>query len=395
MNWRHIWLVMRKELVDALRDKRTWMAMIVIPLIVMPAVTLAGPAIISSQSKKAESAPPAVVIVGEAPQLRQFLGQSGGFVIADSADPTADLSAGRIQLIVDVPAGFEAALANETPTQLGIKYDGSDMRSETANDRLREALSQFTRAIVTARLTERALDPTLLQPFAVSASNVAPPARMSGMFFGMVLPMLLGTWAATGGTWAAIDAGAGEKERGTLEALLTVPASRLSLVLGKYFVVTLVSLVASLISLLGVVVGYRIGGSVFGLSSTFTLSVSPAMLALMFMISATIAASFAALELAVSIYARSFKEAQNYMSPIAILMVLPGLLTQAVSPREASLGIYCVPVLNVIFTLKELVIGIVDWSHIGITLAVSVVMIAVALRIAVWMFNREEVLFRS
>ncbi|MGE5561445.1 MAG: ABC transporter permease subunit [Chloroflexota bacterium] len=395
MNWRHIWIIVQKEITDTLRDRRTWMAMVIIPILIMPIITLAGPVIFSRQAEKAEASKPNIVVTGQAPALVDFLRRSDFTIVENSADPAADLAAGRVLAVIDVPGDFEQALAAERIVPITIRYDGSEMSSSAALERVSKALASFGQTIVTSRLAVRGLDPAILTPFATTTDNVAPPSRMGGMFYGMVLPMLLATWAATGGTYAAIDAGAGEKERGTLEPLLTLPTSRTSLVVGKYIVVTIAAIFASFVSLLGLIIGYRVGSTLLNMQQAFQLSVSPLTLLLMFVVAIAIAATFAALELAASIYARSFKEAQTYISPIAIVMVLPGILTQALSVRDLSPSVFAVPVVNVIFSLKELVMGVVNWPHLGITLAVSGVLIVASLALAVRMFMREDVLFRS
>jgi sodium transport system permease protein len=393
-------IVARKEATDTLRDRRTWVAMILVPILLVPILLLVAPTAAMTQMESvAQSVAHVAVVGGDGAQgFLDFLSQRPGLVLQESADPEADLAARKVQAVLYLPFGFDAAIAAERPVSLEITYDAADQRSSMAHDRLWMAINSFSAAVAEQRLLSRGVDPALLRPVSGSSRNVAPPAKMGGVFLSMIMPMLLGIWAALGGMYAAIDSTAGEKERGTLELLLSAPASRLSMVVGKFLVVTAGSLISAGIAVGGMLIAFFIKpeallGPMVDRSG-ITLALPVESLALIALVSLGVAAIFAALQLAISLYARSFREAQTYLSPLSFIIILPAILTQFMPAVDVSGRVFFVPVLNVLFVYKELLEGVVNWSHIGTTLLVCLVFAFVCLQLTVSLFRKEQVLFR-
>jgi len=401
LNWRHVLTVVRKEAVDTLRDRRSWIAMVLVPLILIPVLLIVAPTAIQSQLEKIEETVGEVAVVGagEAPSLMAFLGQTEGLAVVESSDPEADLQAGEIHAVLYVPEGFDRAVAAEEPASLRIAYDAADQKSDMTHSRLLAAISAYSAAVSEQRLASRGIDPTIVRPVSTTCENVAPPAKMGRMFLSMIMPMMLGVWAALGGMYAAIDAAAGEKERGTLEPLLSAPPSRVSLVVGKFIVVTTMSFVSATVAVAAMFVAFTIKpeallgpmASADGLS----LSLPLGSLALIAVASIGVAAIFAAIQLAISVYARSFREAQTYLSPLAVVIVFPGIFTQFMPAADAPGWIFSVPLLNSIFVFKELLEGIVNWSHFITMLLSSLLVAYLCLRFTVSLFDKEHVLFRT
>ncbi|MCL6580290.1 MAG: ABC transporter permease [Firmicutes bacterium] len=400
LSWRHVGVVARKELLDTLRDRRTWVAMIVMPLVIIPVMLLLAPSAVESQIERIEKTTFRVAVVGdeEAESLVAALEATPGLELVGSGDPEADLGAGRLHAVLYLPPGFDAAVAAERPVQVEVAFDASDQKSQAAEQRLRFAVEAYARAVVERRLAERGLDPGLLTPVVTASRNVAPPAKMGGFFLAMVMPMLIAVWAVTGGMYAAIDGTAGEKERGTMEVLLAAPPSRASIALGKYAVVTLTALLAATVSVAAMLVTFvfrpdALAGWAGGSGAEVALPVGR--LGLVAVASLGVAAIFSAIELAVALFARSFREAQSYLAPLAIVVVIPGIVTQLMPAADAATWYFAVPVLNAIFVYKELLQGVVSWAHLGITLGSSLVVALVCLAVTVKLFGREDVLFWS
>lgn len=393
---RHVWIIFTKELSDTIRDRRTWWAMIVLPIVIVPLMTLIGPRMAIKQIENVQNTKSDIVVVGadQAPTLVSFLEASGQFNLV-TADPATAIKDRKALTVVYVPADFESSLSQEKPAQVRVAYDASDNKSSVVEQKVATALTAFSQAIVTARLQARGFDPSILTPVAMSFENVAPKEQMGATFLGMILPMLLAMWAATGGLYAAIDVAAGEKERGTLEAILTVPVSRMSLAIGKYLVVVVSSLIAAAISLLGFAVAFRIAPVSLEPGQAVTFTMTAAQIGLIFLVALTLSAFFAAVELAVSTFARSFREAQTYLTPITFIVIIPWILTEFTSPADIPSWYYMIPVMNGVMAFKELVMGIVNPAHIRDTLVFSAIYVVVALRLAGRIFQRESVLFRS
>ncbi len=401
INWRHVGIVMRKEFMDTLRDRRTWLAMVVLPLVIVPVLLIAAPSAVQSQMTKVEQSVANVTVVGgqDARGLLDALGRTPGLAIVESAAPEADLTARKIQAILTLPAGFDAAIAAEQPVKVDIAFDAADQRSSSAHDRLAMAIGAYSSEVARQRLVRRGVDPAIMVPIQTSARNVAPPAKMGSVFLSMVMPMMIALWAVTGGMYAAIDGTAGEKERGTMEVLLAAPPSRVSITVGKFLVVTTTALVSAGISVVAMILAFSIKPEALGLMAGGGGSVAVALplgrLALIAVASIGIAAIFAAVELAVALFARSFREAQTYLTPLSIVVVFPGILTQFMQAADAANWMFAVPLLNAIFAYKELLEGIVNWTHLGILLGSSLLVAYLCLRVTAALFRRENVVFRT
>lgn len=265
-------------------------------------------------------------------------------------------------------------------------------KSGIAETRIREILGQFSDLIITERLREKGINPKILKPVNIKSTSVSVEENGMGMFiFSMILPMLLTIWSAVGGIPAATDLGAGEKERQTLEPLLTINASRLSIILGKYFAVVVAGIIATLGSLLGFIIASKISPNFLWVG--VKLPIMSIVVIALFCIGLTL--TFSSLELAVSFYARNFKEAQTYLTPITIIMIIPAYLTMYLDGRAIPKVYFNIPIINVISIIKEALISIYNPVHIGIVLIWMLIYIAVALIVTVKLFNKETVIFRN
>ena len=400
LNWRHVSIVARKEFTDTLRDRRTWLAMVVLPLVIVPVLLLVAPSAIQSQIDKVEESVAAVAVVGgeDAQRFLGFLSQVEGVSIVQSVSPEADLTARKIQAVLELPAGFDADIAAEKAVEVEIAYDAADQKSASAQGRLLWVISAYSAAVAEARLTSRGVDPKLLSPIAATSRNVAPPAKMGGAFLSMVMPMMIAIWAVTGGMYAAIDGTAGEKERGTMEVLLAAPPSRGSIAVGKFIVVTATSLFSAVISVVAMIAAFAIKPEALAFGApagSVAVALPIGRLALIAVASIGVAAIFAAIQLAVALFARGFREAQAYLAPLSIIVVLPGIATQYMPVADAANWAFAVPLLNAILVYKELLEGIVNWTHIGTVLVSSLVFAYLCLQVTVALFRREQVVFRT
>lgn len=398
MNWQHVWIVFSTEFTNTLRDRRTWLAMVVIPLLMVPVLLVAAPTALEGQLRSLEETPPRVALVGgsEAPDLVAFLRQSPQIEWVEVASPLSALADGDVKAILRIEPGAGERIAGEQTALVIIEYDASSQTSEITRARIQEVVSIYAQGVVSRRLEARGIHTDLLVPIQTEVRNVASEERLGGFFLAMVMPMMLAVWAALGGMYAAIDAVAGEKERGTLEPLLATPPSRSALVVGKYFTVVLTSVIASVIALAGIYVAYLIKPEALTYGEVGVRFSMPLVnVLLVIATSVLLAAFFGAVQLVLSALARSFREAQSYISPMSIVVVIPGIFTQFLHPAEVSVGYYLVPVMNAIFLFKQALMNAIDWSQALVALVSSLGLVVLALRFAVRVFQKESVLFRS
>lgn len=408
MNGRNILTVYLKELRDSLRDRRTLISMIVIPTLVMPALMAAVAVVSLKVVRQARATVPAIMLLGgeDSPSVRAALaGHARLRVLPGTADWRQRISNKQIRAAVEIPAGFDAALAAGTPVAITIfNYDG-EMRSGFAVGELRRFFAEYRETVVAARLAEHGLPAALIRPFEVRAENVAPPEKVGGNVIGGIIPYFLLLLSFTGAMYPAMDLTAGEKERGTMETILCSPVARLDLVLGKFLMVLTASLGTVVFSLLSMGLTVVVGGLLFAhgalgppgamLARAPVLpSLDPLGLLAVVVMVVPMAVLFAASLITISLFAKSFKEAQSYVSPLIIIIILPavvGLLPGV----ELNTRLALVPILNVSLVSKELVSGVWHWDFLALIFGSSCLYAAIALTLAVRMFNRENVIFRT
>lgn len=407
MNWQHIRTVWQKELLDTIRDRRTLIVMIIVPLLIMPIFVLGPSYLIRSQeeSKREESQKIVVINANEASELSAVMRESKVLRIVEHSDPEVALREGEIAAILVISADFTQKLTAEEQASLLIKYDPTRVDSRIARDKLNVILEAYRQQIVSLRLQQRGVPSDVLEPFALTTENVATQERLGGFFLSFILPLFLVMWAAMGGSQTAIDTTAGEKERGTLEALLVTPPKRSSLVLGKFLAIWTVAIVAMTLSILGFVLSLQLGAKFLSVGEpsgrgpvaflqNLSLSFKPVVVISLLAVAAMLAAMMSALSFALFAWTRSFKEAQSHMSWIIMIIMLPPIAVQfaEIKPALPSLTI---PIFNATVVFKELLLGELNASHLTITLISSALYALLALGLAVRVFKNEKVLFRQ
>ena len=404
MNGHNIFTVYRKELRDSLRDRRTLIGMIIIPTLMIPGIMAVAVGVSTKMVNKARGEVPTVMVLGgdDSPVLRAALAADPKLhLVRTAANWKQQISDKQLRAAVEIPAGFDAALDRGTPAEVRIyNYDG-ELRSGFAVGELRNFLSDYREKTVTARLAGRGLPVALVQPFEVKTQNVAPPEKVGGNLVGGLIPYLFILLCYTGAMYSAMDLTAGEKERGTMETILCSPVARTDLVLGKFLMVLTASLTAALISMISMGLTFVVGGIMMGVPRMTTAAkagplpmLDPAGLLLVLAMVLPVAVLFSAVLLAVSLFAKSIKEASSYVSPMIILIIIPAMM--GLMPGvELNARLALVPILNIALVSKELVSGVFHWQYLALIFGSTCVYAAVALAFCVRMFNREEVLFRT
>ena len=403
MSLRNIGIVYHKELIDSLRDRRTVISMIVVPLLLMPLLTIGMGALSLSLVDEARKEIPRVMILGgddspgviaELKQLRDLR------IVPAKPDFAEEISNKQIRAAVEIPEGFEAKLAaGETSTVTIYMYEG-ELKSGFGAGRLRRFFSEFRDRTVREHLDARRLPDSLVRPFDIEEKNVAPPEKVGGAILGGLVPYFVILLCLTGAMYPAMDLTAGEKERGTMETILCSPVSRSHLVLGKFLMVLTASIATAVLTIASMAVSFGAGkklllGITHGAAdAALQITITGKAMVSIFFVVLPLAVFFSAALLALSLFAKSFKEAQSYISPLMIVAVLPAVA--ALLPGvELNSALALVPVLNTSLVSKEIITGTYNWDLIALIFLSSSVYAVVALAIAVKLFQREDVLFRT
>jgi len=392
---RRIHAIYAKETLEAIRDRRTLLVMIVLPALFMPLATLGIPYLAQRQQQQIQTVTPKVAIVGQDPALIHLAYTTKLIAPVHAADATAALRQQQVLAVVEIPQGFEQIIARNGQAHVGILYNASDTGSTAARARVVELLSTYSQRVVAARLSARHLNPRDLLPVVLDQRNVATQRQVTGLLLASLLPFFIAMWAVVGGMSVAVDLAAGEKARGTLESLLVTPPSREAIVIGKVLSVVTASMGAVVVVLVTMMVSLR-WGYPYLLRTTQKIDVSlPVGTAIVMLgVAVLFSALVSATQLAISIFARSPREAQQYVTPLYFVTVLPALAVQFVSDWQRSAWASVVPVLNAFFAFRELLLGTVNWGHLFLAAVSCGFYAALALQIAIWLMNRESVIFR-
>ena len=401
MNLRNIAVVYRKELTDALRDRRTVISMIVVPIFLMPVLTIFVGVLSARLIGRALLQVPSIMVIGgeNSPQILAALqGLQDVQVVPASSDYTLQIVDKKIRAAVELPSDFDAMIARGETAKVRIDTYQGEINSGFTADKLERFFRDFRERTIRERLDSRHLPANLVEPFQVEETNVAPPEKVSGVVLGGLVPYFVIILSLTGTMYPAMDLTVGEKERGTIETILCSPISRTSLVLGKFLMVLTASLstAALAIASMGLTLaaaGKMVGGVSQIRTMGFQFHVTLAAVIWVFIMVVPLAVLFSAALLAISLFAKSFKEAQSYLSPLTIVVFAPAIV--AILPGvELNAALSLVPILNTSLVCKEIVSGTYHWGFIALIFASSCIYAAVALWVAIRLFQREDVLFR-
>jgi sodium transport system permease protein len=389
---KYMGIVLRKELIDIMRDKKTLITSFLIPILIFPIMALAMGASVGEIVKDAEKPVPVVIKGDIDSDFGSYLQTSGGLDIRDLKNPLESLDELEIYAIIDIKPEFLEALSSGRTAKLEVLYDESSQKSSMGMSKITDIVSGFAETKRNERLKELGIDPEILEVINVDSVSVASDENsgMTMMLVTMLVPMLLSIWAATGCIAPATDIGAGEKERQTLEPLLTTNVSRTSLLLGKYIAVVISGILATFASLIGFGLAAMINPSMFA-----TISLSLGALLTIGFAAVGLTMAFAALELAISFYARNFKEAQTYLTPITFVVLIPAYFTMYLDGKLIPSIYFHIPIINTISIIKEVLVGIFDPMHLSIVFVWTGIYVALAIGFVLSLFKKETVIFRN
>jgi len=402
MNWRAIRIVYGKELRDSLRDRRTIISMIVVPVLAIPLLMFGVGTLVFKTVTKARQEIPHVMIIGgeNSPKVLSALRAAKSLqIVPATADFTNQIVEKRVRAVVKLPPDFDAAIARGDKAEVDIYEYAGEIKSGFAAGNLNAFFQNLRDTTVRERLESRGVPVEVLKPFTIQRQNVAPPAKVAGSLLGGMLPYIIIILCMTGAMYPAIDLTAGEKERGTMETILCCPVGRTELVLGKFLMVLTASVGTVVLSLLSMGATFQFAKRVLAgsaprevLQTVATIDIGG--LAGVFLMLLPVAVMLSAALLMVGLFSKSFREAQSYCGPLMLVVIVPAI-TAMLPGVDLNASLAVVPLMNVSLVCKEMIAGTWHWNYILLIFGSACLYAAAALAAAVWMFHREEVLFRS
>jgi sodium transport system permease protein len=389
-----VWRIAWKELVQVFRDRKLVFSTLVLPVLLMP-VFMFGPHLFLSRLLEGTSAKVQEVAVAGLPQEALEALLEANLAPKPVEDPEKAVREGEYPVGVVYKGGRYRVFG---------RLAGGVSESQVAVGKAQAALQGLKERKVAEALAAKGVSLDLLHPFQVETVDASPPREKAGGLLGFLLPFFLVSFILSGGQVVAVDATAGEKEKGTLEALLAAPVPLLHLALGKTLATVAMALLSGVAGLVGLALGGVLsarlggellskGGQVLALGGQIQLD-GGGFLAL-FLTAFLLALFMGAVMVALGLYARSFKEAQSYMAPLLLLALFPLLFLQFRGFFELQPWHHLIPLFNAALLMDALLKGQAEGLQVALTWGSTLVYGALALLLAVRVFAREDVVFRN
>lgn len=376
-----------------LRDKRTLVAMLGIPIVLYPMLFIVGSQAFMVQQSRVEETPSAVAIAGEETEtVREWLASVEMIEVKSTDDPEAALLLGDIDAIVAVDGVADAVLSSGKTLPIEIQYDESEGASREAVRRLIDALNNQYDTLLDARLETINLEKAFVDPLDITRKNIAPPSKITGMLLGSLLPLIMIVMVGVGAFYPAIDLTAGEKERGTFETLLSTPTRTIEIVYGKFFAVFALALLTGLLNLISMVLTLYVQLAQMQEQMDFiVLRIEPRSIVAFVLVMIPLAFLISAVMMSVAVLARGFREGQNMLTPFLLFLLFPAGFAAVPDARLTSTTQF-IPIANVALLFKDLMTDRATMQDIFAVLMSTVAFALLALLLASRIFQREEVI---
>lgn len=384
------WVVCRKELRETLRDRRTLVMMIVVPVLLYPVLLVASEQLLLFGMRNLEAEGSPVALVGDAPaELVALVDAAEGLTRTEvTGDPAGAVRSDSVTAVavVGAPAGEDGTRA------VTLLYDAASDRSQRGRAELAEVIDAWRDTLLVRRLAGRGLPESFATPVAVADSSVARPDEVGGYTLGRVLPLLLVVITLLGAFYPAIDLAAGEKERGTLETLLTAPVPPAAIVAGKFVTVALIGITAAGLNLASMLLTFQTGALQLTEAIGLEVSLPLSAIVLIFVTLVPLAVLFGSLFLGIAVRSSSFKEAQNALTPVYMLVLIPAMLPIFPGIDFGPL-LAVTPVAGVSFLFRDLMTGDAAPLRAALVLGSTSLYALAGLAFAARAFGSERVLF--
>ena len=396
-SWRFISTIAKKEIIEFVRDWRTLIALIVIPLLIFPALFIALPLLLESEAAELDELELDIIWQGDInDDLEMAFNESGLNLtfeeipsglnnLSDTGDEDERLRTAGVDAI------FRLA-QNGTEWRFSILYLSTSEASSEARNRILLDISAWESDVVNGTLMDAGLPPEeTLDPVRwdgdIASADAATKGEQAGLVLSMFIPMVIAIWTASSAIQPSIDMTAGERERGTLEALLCLPCSRMQLLAGKWLAVATITSAG---------VAMQIGGLLFAISFLASSSIigmpTISLTSILLLLSAVVifAIMVVAFELALAMKAHSVKEAGSLLGPAILFIIFPALFTQVINLDGIESWWFAIPLVNILLALRELLLDRIIVEHIVVWLLSSIFYAGLAAWFAARQFKRED-----
>ena len=397
MNFKKTFTIYKKEMLDILRDKRTVISTIVVPIILYPLLMVGISSIMSRQEQKLEEQTAIIYLDDQVRDMNSgkimaYLSNVKNVQIMNEVDDPMNLiHEDIVKAIITITdtvnsSGFQILRAK-------ISYDESDEKAARVFRQLRDEFVKIENDIIGDRLADISVDVEILSAVEVIKDNIAPPEQMLGFFIGQILPYLLIMLTISGGAVVASDLVAGEKERGTLETILVSAAHRNELVFGKYLTIITISFITVFLNLFSMYVSFQHMLGQTGIDMQ-NINLPLGNFALVLVAMLPMITLFAAILLSISTFSRNIKEAQSYQMPLLMVGMMAAMIT--IFPAfELNAGMALIPIVNIALLFKDIMMNNFQLDYFLIVVGSTLILDIAAIYYSIKLFNNESILFRT
>lgn len=433
-------LLLKKELLDVFRDKKAIIMMVLVPILLYPLIFFGSMAVMTMiQSNMEEGEYKVAIVASDDGALKSAVekhnenakvearekaetestdqGNSSDDSVSqkNSASTSANGIATDVLTLVDAPSGdYQEALQNEEldayvtsskdssgKTVYEVYYVSSITNSSYAAGIVRDVVDELSREESKEKIQAAGLDAdVIMNPVVYESEDLASSEQSAGSILGMILPFLLVLSLLMGTMYPAIDVTAGEKERGTLETLLTLPVSNREIIFSKFFTVAIIGIISALLNIvsiafMGIYMIRLMGDAMESMGISFAgIDIGKFIPAIIFTVLAILAFSLfiSAVTMCITSLAKSYKEANNYITPLMLVVMLTGYIG-FIPNIELTHTMALVPVANICLMIKNLLLFKVEYKLVAVVLVSNVLYAIVAVLILSRIYDSENVLF--
>ena len=371
--------------------------LIVLPLLMFPVMIGLTSSFMESHMTRAAARTITVALFtgGNASGFEDILEGSEGFSREDvsTLERAEDLvRRDSLDAVIAFAADFDSTIAHLGTGSITL-YIKETEETQIEESRLYALLEEYTEELRVKRFEDLNLDVSIYDVTSVETSNLATPEERFADVAGGMLPYMFVIFCFMGAMYPAIDLAAGEKERGTLETLLTSPVTKMQILTGKVGVVILTGIGAAAISMVGLYLGIRFVSAIPDIFlDMITAILKPGVIIFLMTLLFPLTVFFASLMLSISFTAKSYKEAQSKVGPLMPVVIIPAFL--GLMPGvELSVGTALVPILNVTLATKQILAGQVNPGLMVVVYGSLIVYAVLGLLLCSKVFSRESAIF--
>ncbi|WP_337870292.1 ABC transporter permease [Meiothermus sp.] len=392
-----ILIIARKELLSVVRERRVLFTTLILPILIMPLVMFGPILLFANAARQTQESVQKVGVMGVPAVVLEELRKAKVEPI-EVANPQEAVQNREVQ----------AALVFQNGRYIIYgRLSGGATQSALVVEKAQAALRAYKDQVVAEQLRARGIGTDILEPFSIETKDASREQERAAGLFAFLIPYFLVLFIQMGGMPVAVDATAGEKEKGTLEALMAAPVPLIQVLLGKGLAVFVMSLLSTFAAVAGLLLGGGVFRNLFAAQLQAVqngenqaqlggaLALDPLGYLAILVTAVLFALLIIAIMISLGLYARSFKEAQSYMSPLMLVMIIPILFLQFSDFLKLQDWYFALPFVNVMLALDAIVKGAATATQLVTTWASTLAYAGLALYLAYRNFQREDVVFRN